>query len=234
MKKWGLVHNVTSRIFLATLTAGVAICAATSQAALDFANLTGTAIEFTSGSQFSFTGGAAQWDVTTPGSAAEGLDGAFSVTGGSWTYGPITTSSTILGVQETANVTTTGGTLAINDGGGNFLTGNINWVQIYTLNGAIGGLNAGATVNVTGLTYSGSNAALLALLSGSGDGTLDLTFQFDPAVMLDALANTAVPVDTSYSGSLTAVPEPATILAGVLLLLPLGMSTLRILRKNRA
>jgi len=34
--------------------------------------------------------------------------------------------------------------------------------------------------------------------------------------------------------SLTAVPEPATILSGVLMLLPFGASTLRILRRNRA
>ncbi|MGH7972845.1 MAG: hypothetical protein ACREIC_29370, partial [Limisphaerales bacterium] len=31
---------------------------------------------------------------------------------------------------------------------------------------------------------------------------------------------------------LTAVPEPATILAGALLLLPFGASTIRILRRN--
>ena len=33
--------------------------------------------------------------------------------------------------------------------------------------------------------------------------------------------------------SLTAVPEPTTMIAGALLLLPLGVSTLRLLRKNR-
>jgi F0F1-type ATP synthase assembly protein I len=31
----------------------------------------------------------------------------------------------------------------------------------------------------------------------------------------------------------TAVPEPTTLISGVLLLLPFGASTLRILRKNR-
>jgi hypothetical protein len=36
------------------------------------------------------------------------------------------------------------------------------------------------------------------------------------------------------SATLTAVPEPTTIIAGVLLLLPFGTSTLRILRRNRA
>ena len=33
--------------------------------------------------------------------------------------------------------------------------------------------------------------------------------------------------------SLVAVPEPTTIIAGALLLLPFGASTLRILRRNR-
>jgi hypothetical protein len=33
---------------------------------------------------------------------------------------------------------------------------------------------------------------------------------------------------------ITSVPEPSTIVAGALLLLPLGVSTLRILRRNKA
>jgi len=37
-----------------------------------------------------------------------------------------------------------------------------------------------------------------------------------------------------FTVGLTAVPEPATVLAGALLLLPFGASTIRILRKNRA
>jgi hypothetical protein len=35
-------------------------------------------------------------------------------------------------------------------------------------------------------------------------------------------------------GTLTAVPEPTTMIAGALLLLPFGASTLRFMRKNRA
>jgi hypothetical protein len=38
---------------------------------------------------------------------------------------------------------------------------------------------------------------------------------------------------SSYSG-FSAVPEPTTMIAGALLLLPFGASTLRVLRKNRA
>jgi len=38
---------------------------------------------------------------------------------------------------------------------------------------------------------------------------------------------------TTTSLSLTAVPEPTTILSGVLMLLPFGASTLRILRRKQ-
>jgi hypothetical protein len=38
----------------------------------------------------------------------------------------------------------------------------------------------------------------------------------------------------SQSFHQTAVPEPSTVVAGALLLLPFGVSTLRILRKSKA
>ena len=52
----------------------------------------------------------------------------------------------------------------------------------------------------------------------------DLTF-----VWVDGLANSAFIDDVN----LTAVPEPTTLIAGALLLLPFAASTLRRLRKNR-
>ena len=36
------------------------------------------------------------------------------------------------------------------------------------------------------------------------------------------------------SGAITAVPEPTTIIAGALLLVPFGASTFRMLRRNRS
>jgi hypothetical protein len=62
------------------------------------------------------------------------------------------------GVQW-ADVTTASGTLTIWDGtaSGN-LTGNITWGRVSTYEG-VGGLNAGLTVNVTGLHYSGAKCA---------------------------------------------------------------------------
>ena len=220
-------------LFVALIIGGV-LSATISRASLSFSSLGGSAVVFGPGSQFSIPGGisdswlpggTAQWAITTPGTAL-GLNGAFG--GGPWTYGAITTS----GSEQYATVTTPGGTIAIYDGT-HLLTGNVNWVQVYTL-GSEGGLNAGATINITGLTYSGSNTALEALLAGGGNGAVNLTFRFatpDSLTQLSSSGGTA----GSYSGDLVAVPvpEPTTIIAGALLLLPLGASTLRILRRNR-
>jgi len=40
--------------------------------------------------------------------------------------------------------------------------------------------------------------------------------------------------NVEFSGNVSVVPEPTTMISGVLLLLPFGASTLRILRRNRA
>jgi hypothetical protein len=225
--------TMRKKLLAGFVTGAVMTCAVATQASLDYSSLPGSEIVFGPGSQFtvsdsvfadsSLGDGAAQFQVTSTG-AGSGLFGSFS--GGPWNYGPIT----INGGLQTANVTTPGGSFAIDDGSGHLLTGNVNWVQVFTL-GATGGLNAGASINITDLSYSGSNAALLALLSTSGTGSMDLSFQFATAESLTQLSDGAT-IGTSYSGSLTAVPEPATIFACLLLLFPLGLSTIRILRKN--
>jgi hypothetical protein len=221
-------------LFTALILTGM-LTVTNSRASLSFASLSGSSVEFGPGSQFNitasttadgnFTGGFAQWDITTAGAAAN-LNGAFS--GGPWTYGTITTS----GPLQTANVAP-GGTFAIDDGAGHLLSGNVNWVQVYTV-GSTGGFNAGATINLTGMTYSGSNTALDALLASAGDGSMNLTFQFGTTESLTQLSQLTGHLDSqSYSGTLAPVPEPTTVLAGALLLLPLGASAFRILRRNR-
>jgi hypothetical protein len=74
-----------------------------------------------------------------------------------------------------------------------------------------------AQLAVTEFGPEGNNLAIWQVLSGvsfmTGDGPI-----------------------TSYnftSDSLAPVPEPTTMIAGALLLLPFGASTLRIIRKNR-
>jgi len=216
------------RILLQTIVIGVALSATVAQASLDLSNLTDSSIEFFgSSSQFTITDNSSgdQWKITSTG-AADGLLGRFD--GGPWSYGLITTS----GPVQTANVTTPTGSFTINDGSGHLATGSVNWVQVDTVFSATGGVNAGATVNITGMTYAGLNSDLLALVAG-GNGSVTLSFTFNPGKTLTDLTTGSGPYATSYSGSLSAVPEPPTMIAGALLLLPFGASTLRILRRRQ-
>ena len=230
------------RILLKTIVIGAALSATVAQASLDIASYTaskissridflggGTAL---TGAQFQITdsgqsdaslGGNAQWWTTS--GTPSGLFGRFN--GGPWSYGAITVS----GVDQSANVTTPTGTFAIDDGIGQLATGNINWVQVTT-HSYVGGVNAAATVNISGMTYTGLNSDLLALVAG-GNGSVTLSFTFNPGKTLMQLTTGTGQYITSYSGSLSAVPEPPTMIAGALLLLPFGASTLRILRRRQ-
>ena len=193
-----------------------ALSAVAAHATLDFAGLPGSSIEFFgSSSQFqigSSTGSSPfQWDITSVGPAS-GLLGEF--TGGPWTYGPVT--SVIPGVYETANVIGPLGGFIISDGAGHFATGQVNWVQLDTLFSS-GAVNAAAEVNVTDMQYNGMNSALLNLVQ-SGDGSVNISFQFNPSTDLMSLSSGSGPYDTSYSGSFApvAIPEPGTLMAGVI------------------
>jgi hypothetical protein len=95
---------------------------------------------------------------------------------------------------------------------------------------------------------SGKTAAALqvAVWETLGNGSLGYTVTVsgnDPVTALAAtmLANRGTApaalrglVSTTGQNYVVPVPEPATMIAGALLLLPFGASTLRILRKNRA
>jgi len=232
---------------LAAFTLGSLLCATSSQASLDFDDVallapSGSApsqIQFGPNSTFNFVDssvavvgigdGKAQFQITSAGDA-QGLYGAFS--GGPWTYGAITTISTILGTEETANVTTPGGAFAIADGHGGFLTGQVNWVQIFSL-ASTGGINNGAAVNVTSLSYSGTENDVLKALAGQGNsGTMVLSFSFASGYALDHFTDSTTEEKTVFSGSLSTVPEPTTLVSGILLLGPLGLSAARLLRKK--
>jgi hypothetical protein len=207
--------------------AGLALSVVTSQAqlSLNFASTTGATIQFngtTSSFQFNsstlvlpppigsyYVG--SQWSIgseTGGTGSALGLLGVF--TNSPFSYGTITTPST--GV-EIATVTGPLGGLNVNDGLGNLLTGNVNWIQVETDNSA-GSINASLTVNITGLAYAGTNPDL-ATLAADGPGSMNLSFQFSPGKTLSQLTSDTGPYETSFSGSLS-VPEPTS--AGVLLL----------------
>lgn len=162
----------------------------------------------TTGQQWSITGESGGTGIAT------NLLGSFS--GGPWTIGAI---STVSGV-ETANINTSpSAALAIADGAGHQATADVVWGQIYTYGGA-GGFNAGLTVNLSNLSYSGANADLVSFFSAPA-GELNLTFQFNPAMTLTQLTSGSGPYTTSFSGTLVAVPEP-----GILAFCVLGLAFL--------
>jgi len=223
---------------ITTIAVGLAFAATSSQATLNFAginnaqfNASGTSFQLNpiAGSsatpQFNFTG------------ADTGLTGW--ITGAPWTVNMAGLSSTTIGsiTYQQAPVAG-GGQLNIFDGV-NTLISALTWNQIHTLSDGQGGVASSTDVNLSGITYSGLNASLIALAANK-TGNLNLTFQFSgTAPNLSSLfAPGAGTTTASYSGSVSSasvqsVPEPSTVVAGLLLLLPFGVSTVRILRKHK-
>jgi hypothetical protein len=77
--------------------------------------------------------------------------------------------------------------------------------------GTAGGLNTVGAVNLTGVTYGGSNADLVALKNNTTAYNV-LTFQFVPAMSLATLATSQA--STSFSGTITTnVPDGGTTIA---------------------
>lgn len=187
------------------ILAGLAVSVASSNAiVLNFANLSGTEINFSGASTFSFTTNSSgyQFDITSVNggdNSAVGLDG-YVAPGGPFTIGTITTN----GTEEQAMVSGSG-MLHITDSSSIDLTAAVQWDTITTL-GVAGVLDLNGTVNLSDIHYKGLNNDLLALMAG-GMGSDVITFQFDPAESLAQLATT--PNETSYSGSI-AVPEPSS------------------------
>jgi hypothetical protein len=223
---------------LVVAIAGLALAAVTSHASLtlNYSSTVSSTIQFNgAASTFQFNNspvslGGNQWQITSEtGGTGSALGLLGDVFNGPFSYGAITIVSPD---EQMASVIGPLGALVIHDGLGNDLTGNVDWIKVRTFD-SLGGLNALLNVNVTGLAYAGLNPDLLSLVAGAPGDSMNLSFQFNPGQTLTQLTTGAGPYVTSYSGSIAAVPEPTTVVAGVLLLLPFGASTLRILRKNR-
>jgi hypothetical protein len=104
--------------------------------------------------------------------------------------------------------------LVLFDGVGN-LTGTVNWIDVATYGVGSGVLNATLDVNVSNISYSGSNPDLQYLVAHQ-PGSMDVSFQFPTSATLTELSTGTGPYLTSYSGSLSVVPEPSTLaLAGL-------------------
>jgi hypothetical protein len=172
---------------------------------LNFQNLNGTVVSFAGDSTFSFTStNGYQFSISSvTGGVGDsvGLNG-FVAPGGPFTIGTITTSGSI----QSAPVTGTG-TLHITDALATDLTGTIEWVDITTI--GVGGIvNLSGTLNLTSINYPGANSDLGAL-AAAGSASDVVTFQFVPAQTLTQLANTGG--QTSYSGTIVSIPEPASV-----------------------
>jgi len=219
---------------------GLAFTAAMVQAqeSLNFSSSPGASIEFNGAadsfqfnpSTFTGFGGVylgTQWFIGSETGGTGSALGLFgSVGNGPFNYGTITVN----GPLQTAPVLGPLGGLDINDGSGSHLTGTINWEQIQT-SAFAGALNANLVVNVTGLSYGGTNPDLLTLIAG-GVGQMNLSFQFSPGETLTQLSTGVSPFSTTFAGSVSpsTVPEPGTV---GLLVVGLGVLILaRVARKT--
>jgi len=241
MKKlsWGgksFAGNAAGPFFKAGLLAavGFACSCATGQAAqfYNFANVVGSAIQFngiTSSFQFDANGAGNEWTITSetgqPSGSVLGLLGTF--TGGPWTYGPITTTAG--GLIQSANIVASAASLSIKDGASQIATADVLWGTVSTFQ-SFGGLNASLTVNLSNLSYTGANSDLAAFFSNPS-GALDVTFNFNPNGTLTQLTTGTGPYLSSFSGSLSAVPEPST---WSILSLGLAFGTLLVYRRSKS
>jgi hypothetical protein len=159
----------------------------------NYANTPGSFIQFNGDSTFTFTPSVNNFSITS--GTAVNLLGEVT---GTYTIGAVTTA----GGVSSAPVTGTG-TFVVHDGG-NDLTATLVWVDIQQ--GGVGGsLNVGGTVNLSGVTYAGSNPDLVAL-KNAGSGINVLAFQFVPFISLDALKNTVA--SNAFNGTVFASSPP--------------------------
>lgn len=195
--------------------AGLALLVPPSQAqlTLNFAANTGSSVQFNgAASSFNFNNGnnGFQWTVTDEvgGSSSVGLNA--SVLNGPFLYGPITTAGNV----EYATVLGPLGNLVIHSASGD-LTGTVNWIDVATFGLGGGAINASLDVNVSNIHYAGINPDLLYLVANQ-PGSMDVSFQFASSRTLTELSTGTGPYLTSYSGSLSVVPEPSALaLAGL-------------------
>ncbi len=210
------------RFALIAMLGAVAQTADAEVISCDFANVVGASLQFTgTGDTITFPNTGA-YDFLITDSTAPSLVGLYGNISGTFTVGTIT--SPAAGFEQ-ASIATTDGTLQLWDGGSQALTADLDWFNVAVFGDLFGALGTGSA-NLTNFTYSGGNSELLAFANGY-DQTAVLTFQFSALnqhslteLMMDGQVNT-----TSYSGSLSSIPEPsscALLIAAVLCLLVCG------------
>lgn len=155
---------------------------------VNYANTSNCYIFFDGAGRFSFTSGVNNL-VITSGSAA-GFSAQLS---GTYTIGPVTTSGSVSSASVSGS-----GTLTIFDGTETF-TATLTWPDIQQV-GTSGSHNISGGVNLTTISYKGTNPDLRALAT-AGSASNVLTFQLVPGISLSALKSGAAPYQSSFSGS---------------------------------
>ncbi len=179
---------------VATLLAGTPLHAIN----LDFGSTPGATLRFAGDGTFSFVDSAqgiytgTDFVINLSSSGRTGSNSAVGLLGhlgGTFTIGAISSGvATVTG----------SGPLSITDGA-NLFAGSVQWLQIHQT-ATSGNLNLSGVVNVTGITYGGSNQDLLELAApGSASAVLSFSFA-SPGYSLTELASTTV--TTSYNGDL--------------------------------
>jgi hypothetical protein len=136
--------------------------------------------------------------------------------------GEITGSFTIGAISGNTAPVSGPGQLILIDGSHTF-TANLVWNDIIQ-SLSIGGLNAVASANLTGITYNGFNTDLLALKNALG-GIATLSFQFQGETLAQLVGPSGPGLISSYSGSIS-TPDGGTtaVLLGFALA---GIATVR-------
>jgi len=199
--------------FLAVLIAALALVVQTANADIiscDFASETGASIKFTgTGDKIEFPN-TSTYDFIITAATSPTLGGLQGNIGGVLTVEAI---SIPYPGFEYATVTSSGGTFSVNDGTANpltnTLTADLDWKDILVANSMFGFMNLTGVANLSNASYSGSNSDLLGIKNGT-DQTVVLSFQFLPPKSLAKLMEDGQVNSTSYSGSLSAVPEPSS------------------------
>jgi hypothetical protein len=194
--------KITAALALAAAAIGFVDSANANPYSFSYASRPGSAIVFPGNHTFHFAPGTNDF-VVTSGTAS----GDFGQIIGTFTIGTITP----IPGGATAPVTGTG-TFVIHDGTGHDLTASLTWVDITQI-GTSGTLNIGGAINLTSITYTGTNHDLVNLrIAGSASDTLDFTF--NPAVTLAHLRNGPGSHSTSFSGTVSyQVPDGGTAVA---------------------
>ena len=209
----------TTRFKLLALALGTLLAGAPLRAInLDFGSSPGATLQFAGDGTFSFVDSSTgiyngtDFVINLSSSGRTGSNSAVGLLGhlgGTFTIGAISS-----GVAPV----TGSGLLSITDGA-NLFAGTVQWLQIHQA-ATSGNLNLSGVVNVTGITYGGSNQDLMELAApGSASAVLSFSFA-SPGYSLTQLATTNV--TTSYNGDLhtsRSVPDGGTtvlVLGGAL------------------